>query len=316
MYRFLFVVLLCAVQLGCAYQKPSVSSEKKEDQPAPLRVSASFLCADQSLSLSQTDDTSLTVNYGGQRYTLKQALPDDKSRYVNTDQQVTWISNKALATFQIGQQVFACHQVSDDLNFSAQGNEPFWSLSVSDHQAVMTSPDDTSDSIPIRHYQLTDQLKTYESDSDTLSVYLTNQRCQDDMSGMYYPLQASVNYQGSVLAGCAGNKEYVLAGNWKVLTLDNKKVVSPMPLTLTFNDGTLSGSTGCNTFSGQYTLTAESLTINELQVADKICGTEQGVLEAKFITMLKQIAQFSFEGHVLLLYNEQNEAIQLERHDN
>lgn len=316
MYRFLLVVVLCAVQFGCAYQKQDIQQTEKEGQSAPLIASASFLCAGQFLSMSQTDETALTIHYNEHAYILKQALSDDLSRYANVDQQVTWIRHKALATFQIGQQVFACHQLSDDLNFSAHGNEPFWSLDVSDHQAVMSEPDTVSASIPIGHYHLTEQTKSYESDDHALSVHLTNQRCQDDMSGMYYPMQANVNYQGRLLAGCAGNKDYVLAGYWKIVSLDNEKVVSPIPLTITFNDGQLTGSTGCNAFSGQYQLSGEALTIHELTIADKICGTEQGIVEARLVSMLKKVEQFSFDGDILLLYNDRNQVIKLERYGN
>lgn len=313
MYRLWMIAILGIVQAGCAYVDYDVKQENTAAQSAPLLVSASFLCGNQPLVIEQKDEADLTVVYDHQRYTLTRALPDDNARYVNVAQQVTWIRNNALATFQLGQQVFACHQLTDDLHFSVHGNEPFWSIEVNHNQAVITTPEATSDVIPLHDNDLMHQVKTYESADKSLSLHLTPQRCQDDMSGMYYPMQANVVYNDKAFAGCAGNNEYILAGQWKVISLDGHQVVSAIPLTLIFNEGQLTGSTGCNTFTGQYTLSAESFSIQQLAVADKICGTEQGRLETTLITRLKQVTQLNFEDDVLLLYSDDDKVIRARR---
>lgn len=313
MYRLMSVLLLALVQVACAMPN-TPQQEATTVLPPKLLVSASYSCAGRTVSITQTDQQQLDVTDGNHVYQLTRALSNDDDRYANVDQQVTWISQRALATFQIGQQIFACHQLADHLYFSAHGNEPFWAVNVDNGEATITGIDASPQTFAIQPDTVSHQVHSYQSQDQSFNISLTDQLCQDDMSGMYYPMQADVVYKDNVFKGCAGDSHFLLAGQWQVIALDTSPALPAMPVTITFNDGQISGSTGCNTFEGEYHLTGESITVDQLFVADKVCGTEQGLQEAKLIALLKDMIQFSVKDDTLTLYTDTDNTILLNRY--
>jgi heat shock protein HslJ len=99
-----------------------------------------------------------------------------------------------------------------------------------------------------------------------------------------------------------------VAGSWTVTSfLQRDAVSSPLPgtkLTATFEeDGTLSGSAGCNTYSGTYTAEDGTLTIGELAATEMACGGPRGVMEQEqaYLSALPLAVSYRLEGTVLSL---------------
>ena len=75
-------------------------------------------------------------------------------------------------------------------------------------------------------------------------------------------------------------------------------------LTASFGkDGTLSGNSGCNTFSGPYTVNENQITIGPLASTMMMCSDPAGVMEqeAQYLTALQSAATYQLEGNVLEL---------------
>jgi heat shock protein HslJ len=107
-----------------------------------------------------------------------------------------------------------------------------------------------------------------------------------------------------VYAAAAANP---LEGSWDVTGYNNGKqaVVSPVTgstLTAIFTADQVSGSAGCNTYSGSYTLDGTSLKIGPLASTMKACA-DQAVndQEQQFLAALQASTTFSQSGNALTL---------------
>lgn len=87
----------------------------------------------------------------------------------------------------------------------------------------------------------------------------------------------------------------------------NEAVVSPIidtNPTITFgDDGTISGSSGCNTYSGTYSLAGESITITTLAVTQRECIEPEGIIEqeSSILEYLENTTIWQLQGNQLTL---------------
>ena len=68
-------------------------------------------------------------------------------------------------------------------------------------------------------------------------------------------------------------------------------------------DGTLSGNSGCNTYSGGYKVNGDQITIGPLASTMMACSDPVGVMEqeAQYLAALQSAATYQIEGNVLQL---------------
>jgi heat shock protein HslJ len=67
------------------------------------------------------------------------------------------------------------------------------------------------------------------------------------------------------------------------------------------SDGTVSGSSGCNTYSGPYTTDGEKIAIGPLGGTMKLCASPEGVdaQEARFLQAMQKATSYAIEGNAL-----------------
>ena len=98
-----------------------------------------------------------------------------------------------------------------------------------------------------------------------------------------------------------------LEGDWNVTGYNNGKqaVTSPIAgtsLTATFTADTVSGNSGCNTYSGPYTIDGASITIGPLASTMMACASQAASdQEAQFLAALQASTTFSQTGDVMTL---------------
>jgi heat shock protein HslJ len=73
--------------------------------------------------------------------------------------------------------------------------------------------------------------------------------------------------------------------------------------------GTVSGSTGCNSFHGTYTLSGDSLSFGPLATTRKACEQEVMTQEQAFVQAMEQVTGFSIEGPQLTLVDAGDSAL-------
>ena len=116
-------------------------------------------------------------------------------------------------------------------------------------------------------------------------------------------------------AGAAG-----IEGSWTVLSVlyDDaiRSAVADSEPTAEFSaDGTISGSTGCNSFHGPYTLQGKKLEIGPLTATEEACPTtEASEQEAGYLSALESAVRIEQAGPQLTLLNaEGQKAVTLTR---
>ena len=109
----------------------------------------------------------------------------------------------------------------------------------------------------------------------------------------------------SVLLGVgAGAAEHKgLAGtSWQLLQLGPNGALSENLPTLTFStDGKVSGSGGCNTFSGTATISGMAIKFGALAATKKACSEEVNAQETAYLKALEQAQTYEMRATSLLI---------------
>ena len=97
-----------------------------------------------------------------------------------------------------------------------------------------------------------------------------------------------------------------LAGTHWVLTSFKQGGVEQPPLagtqlTLQFDNGTVSGKAGCNSFGGTYVVTGQTLTISDLNQTLMACDPPIGQQEERYTTALLKAQSFVLQGQTLTI---------------
>lgn len=131
--------------------------------------------------------------------------------------------------------------------------------------------------------------------TDRLTVDVMRKECSDGMSDRRYRDTVTVRADGKTVTGCGGAilPPTELAGtSWTFVSIGGAAVAADRPTALTFDGTRLSGSAGCNRFSGDYTHAGRVLTAGPLMATEMACpGME---LEAAFFALMRGPVGLSF----------------------
>lgn len=110
---------------------------------------------------------------------------------------------------------------------------------------------------------------------------------------------------GSAADDVLGADEDPLDGSEWLLTAYRKS--SPgagVTITARFDGGQVSGSGGCNNYTGSYQVDGERINVSGIAITEKACITPEGVMgdEQVFIDMLRGADRFVLEGDQLSIY--------------
>lgn len=99
---------------------------------------------------------------------------------------------------------------------------------------------------------------------------------------------------------------------WNVTGFNNNRhavvgLIGDAPITLSFEQGTLSGNSGCNTFRALYTVDGNSIKIGSAGTTRKACAEEHMVQEREFLAALESAVTWSLEGGVLDMHRADGE---------
>ncbi len=92
--------------------------------------------------------------------------------------------------------------------------------------------------------------------------------------------------------------------SWALVDLDGAEPVGETPPSITFNDdGSVTGTTGCNTFNGEVTIEGSELTFGPMATTRMACLDEGASLqEHAFLTALEGVTGYTVddEGRLVL----------------
>jgi heat shock protein HslJ len=104
-----------------------------------------------------------------------------------------------------------------------------------------------------------------------------------------------------------------LAGvDWKVTSFNNDRhavvgVIGDSKLTMTFKDGKVAGSAGCNNFHGAYSTDGNRVSIGPLATTRRACEESLMTQEKQFLAALTSAVTWSIEGNVLDMHRADGE---------
>jgi heat shock protein HslJ len=114
---------------------------------------------------------------------------------------------------------------------------------------------------------------------------------------------------GSTLALYNAQTQDLSGTSWNVISYNNGKqavtsVIIGTSLTADFgSNGSLSGNSGCNSYSGAYKLNGSQITVGPLASTKKFCNDPAGVMdqESQYLAALQSAASYMVEGNTLEL---------------
>jgi heat shock protein HslJ len=118
---------------------------------------------------------------------------------------------------------------------------------------------------------------------------------------------------GTVLLSLAAGPSGLDGTSWQVSAVNNgtgglEASALSEALTAEFRDGTVSGSTGCNTFSAAYTTEDDRITVEPPQATLIGCEPEVAAVEARFLAALENATRFELEATSLVLRDDEGAA--------
>lgn len=95
------------------------------------------------------------------------------------------------------------------------------------------------------------------------------------------------------------NLDFLLNTNWDLVTMNGETPVAGRPPTLAFDGKTVNGTTGCNSYSGPFTLNGTELSIEFLSQTEMACEEPLNQQERTYLTMLMSAVSLTLEDETL-----------------
>ncbi len=204
----------------------------------------------------------------------------------------------------------AAQAAASDPGYRAAGNEPAWALRLTPGTLALQldyGATRLETALPAR--QDIPGGYRYESrdGSRSLRVDVVRQACRDSMSGMSFPDTVTLQLDSRELRGCGGEPADLLLGaEWRVESIGGQAVgVNPAvgaaergPSLLFAAEpekarGRVSGSSGCNRYTGVYRLTGETLQLGPLAGTRMAClSQDMADLERRFLVAMEAVRGF------------------------
>lgn len=112
-----------------------------------------------------------------------------------------------------------------------------------------------------------------------IRVSVQQARCvgSDRGSDRFYRDTVTATVHGRTYHGCGGpstaapQQAMILNGDWSIQAINGRQVTRGQPPTLSFDNGSVSGDSSCNRFSGRFSFARGLLATNNLAVTKRAC---------------------------------------------
>jgi uncharacterized membrane protein len=178
---------------------------------------------------------------------------------------------------------------------TARGNEPFWNLSLSEKGVTFeVMGQEQRFEAPGFERSVVDGRPqiTARQGGETLVMTVTERLCADTMTGMPFPVGVEVEVRGKRFVGCGGDSMTAIEGGWRVIRLGTDELPAGVIATVVFGrDGQVSGKSGCNRFSGPYTLSGEGLSFGNLAQTKMACESPAMEVEQRINELMAKVTR-------------------------
>ena len=189
--------------------------------------------------------------------------------------------------------------------YMALGTEPGWTLEITPSRLNYDGDyGETKIMVPNPGAKPSAGGKRYIT--DRLTVDVAPGECSDGMSDRRYADTVTVVADGKTVKGCGGRILPPAAGiagtHWTFVSIGGVPVVADRPTVLQFNGDLLTGSAGCNRFSGRYAVDGTTLKAGPLIATEMACPGAGMTQEAAFFKLMAAPVSLSFadDGTLIL----------------
>ena len=200
--------------------------------------------------------------------------------------------------------------VEENVNFIAKGNEPGWIVRF-DAKTIAFEGDYGEKKITVPKPEGRASFNGMRYVTDRLSVDVTHVTCTDDMSGRRFAETVKVIADGKEFNGCGGRNlppETLEDTVWTIVAIDQLPVLAEPKTEVRFTRGRVSGTAGCNRFSGPYKQSKNILTFSGVSATEMACQQNQMTQEMAFMALLTGpvTERYSVEGNLILANDKGN----------
>lgn len=183
--------------------------------------------------------------------------------------------------------------------YMAIGTEPGWTLEITPSQLNYAGDyGETRIAVPNPGARPSFNGERYVT--TRLSVDVTHAVCSDGMSDRRYSDTVTVVAEGKTVKGCGGAilpPDTLAGSSWTFVSIGGVPVAGDRPTSLQFDGERLSGSVGCNRFSGSYSADGRTLTAGPLMATEMACPGPAMTQEAAFFKLMQGPVQLGFPTH-------------------
>ncbi len=278
-----------------------------------------YQCGAEQIVTSNSDQEELLLEKLKQAYVLKRTISASGAKYTGSagnKELVFWTKGDTAFLEEEGQSV-DCRKTANLFPVQIRGNEPGWHVSFDqDVTRINLQYGKTKINLPRAVIDRDGKQWRYTASDSTqlLKAQLENKLCVDDMSGMTFPIKATITMGEETYSGCGGTSALVLSGgDWIVTHIGGVPVQGNVTLGFNTSDQ-FSGSSGCNRFASTYNLSGEGMRIGRMATTRMACAPALMQQEARFIKLLETVDQFEIpkQGE-LLLHGENDQEIKAHR---
>lgn len=180
--------------------------------------------------------------------------------------------------------------------YFALGTEPGWTLEITPERLGYNG-DYGETKIAVANPGARPSFNGERYVTDRLTVDVTHATCSDGMSDRRYRDTVTVTADGKTVKGCGGGilPPGELAGTrWTFVSIGGAPVADDRPTSLQFDGERLSGSAGCNRFSGSYKVEGRTLTAGPLMATKMACPGAGMMQESAFFALMRGPVTLSF----------------------
>lgn len=239
------------------------------NQVKPMGFASTWTCGETEVTLGFVGESSARLLVGSRFIDLEQDRTASGARFSSRKEIGTWVWTKgdALTVSLAGADPGECREAEETLpvTLRAGGNEPGWRVTAKgDSVTLVLRNGEETRTAPLPEPQVDGISRRYAMPEADAQLVVTEGICHDTMTGMPYPGSAVLQVGDEELTGCAGDPAELLGGGeWRVEDIGGGGIIDSSHVAMTFENGRVAGSNGCNRYFASYELTGESLTIAE-----------------------------------------------------
>ena len=194
--------------------------------------------------------------------------------------------------------------------YQALGTEPFWSLAIEGKRMVFT--------LPGEHHVFgasavsSPSLDGWRHISKTITADVTFTPCSDGMSDRTYKDTVTVMVGKKTYKGCGGGvlpPASLERTDWRITSINGAQVPASQGALVSFGDGRMSGTVGCNRLGSGYTYAAGKLDFGPVMSTRMACQEPLTSQEFAFVSLLGASPATSFTNNGSLVLTGKDGAV-------